>query len=396
MRMDKPIDNDSLSPRGSGDLDGHVDDWEELAVLYLDGALSYEAKRAVEAHLRACASCAARMETQRRVVGLLETVEYIDPPSDLFGRIQDGLLSPAGAPSASVRRRAQGRASWRRIRTWVPVTVAVAAVLIGVFAYGLTRERPGPFSSVVQGTSATTTTTRYSNAVKAGATAPTAHSTTTAAAMETSTTAAAATTTMAVTSSVTMTESSVPPTAIQDKALLIDALESTNGPAYLTVAGTAGAGPADNNSAPASTTSTGSAAQSGQSATAQLQLKALLITNMTTLEPLSTGLWLGGPTFAAFLRQSDASTLVDLLNSAGLTVSLEPTPPDNMTQIAAQILDRRPDLPVLGSGVSQQPGGNGNALTTSTLAPAGQSSGTQVTLPDESGAYVLIILVVAR
>jgi hypothetical protein len=193
-----------------------------------------------------------------------------------------------------------------------------------------------------------------------------------------------------------MTESSVPPTAIQDKALLIDALESTNGPAYLTLAGTAGSGPADNNSAPASTTSTGSTGQSDQSITAQLQQKAALITNMTTLEPLSTGLWLGGPTFAAFLRQSDASTLVDLLNSAGMTVALEPTPPDNMTEIAAQILDRRPDLPVLGSGVSQQPSGDGNALTTSTLAPAGQSSGTQVTLPDEGGAYVLIILVVTR
>ena len=394
--MDKPINNDSLPPKGSGNLDGHVDDWEDLAVQYLDGALSHEAKLAVEAHLSLCPSCAARMETQRRVVGLLETVEYIDPPSDLFGRIQDELLSPVRVPSSSVRGRAQGWTSWRRIRTWVPVTVAVAAVLIGVFAYGLTRERPGPFSSVVQGTGLTTTTARYSNDVKAGATAPTAHSTTTAAAMETSTTAAAATTTMAVTSSVTMTESSVPPTAVHDKALLIEALESTNGPAYLTVAGTAGSSPADNNSAPASTTSTGSAAQSGQSIAEQLQQKALLITSMTTLEPLSTGLWLGGPTFAAFLRQSDASTLVDLLNSAGMTVALEPTPPDNMTEIAAQILDRRPDLPVLGSEVSQQPSGNGNALTTSTLAPAGQSSGTQVALPDEGGAYVLIILVVTR
>ena len=75
-----------------------MDDWEELAVLYLDGALSYEAKLAVEEHLRVCPSCAARMETQRQVAGLLETVEYVDPPSDLFGRIQDELLSPAGAP----------------------------------------------------------------------------------------------------------------------------------------------------------------------------------------------------------------------------------------------------------------------------------------------------------
>ena len=38
--MDKPINNDSLPPKGSGNLDGHVDDWEELAVQYLDGALS--------------------------------------------------------------------------------------------------------------------------------------------------------------------------------------------------------------------------------------------------------------------------------------------------------------------------------------------------------------------
>jgi anti-sigma factor RsiW len=401
--MDTPGDKqENREPSGLSDLDGHVDDWAELAVDYVDGVLPQKTRLAVEEHIRTCSSCAARLQTQRRVADLLEAVEYVDPPSDLSDRIREQLLFPVKPLPVPGREPKPHPLSWgRRLRPWIPVTVAVAAVLIGVVAYGLIRNQPGYYSAeVAQSTTTSTARGAADSSGKGlgaapGATAaqgPTSAGVSTTAG--TPTTAAAAVTTVASASSVTMTESSVPPNAIRDKAMVVNTLKSTNGPAYLTLGGAAGSGPVNNNSAPSSTTSTSAGSPPDESATEQLDQKAALVTAMTTLQPLSSDLWLGGPTFAAFLRQKDAAPLVDLLNSMGMTVTLESEPPESMAQIATQILGLRPELPILASELTPQPAVNRNTFTTSTLAPADQSGGTPAALPDEGGPYVLIILVV--
>jgi hypothetical protein len=125
-----------------------------------------------------------------------------------------------------------------------------------------------------------------------------------------------------------------------------------------------------------------------------LEDKAALITGLTSLEPLPGALSLGGPTFAAFLRQKDAGALIDLLNSMGMSVTLKLTPPDGMGDTAAQILDRRPELPNLASELTPQPAVNRNTWTTSAPAPVVQSSGATTTLTDDREKYVLVVLVV--
>ncbi len=388
---------DNREPLGLGSLDGHVDDWAELAVDYLDGSLPSDARLAVEEHLKRCPSCAARLGTQREIADMLEAVDYVDPPSSLSDRIRQALLYPMKPLPMPGREPKPHSLSWsRRLRPWIPVTVCVAAVLIGVVTFGVIRNRPGYFS-VSQ--SVTTTTARGAVADKGVESAPsasTAFGSASTVAASATTTVAPARTTAASTSSVPLAGASKPATSapIQDKATLINTLKSSNGPYYLALGGAAGAGPVYNNSVPSTTTTSSNGAQSNQARAGQMAEKAALVTSMTTLEPLPSELWLGGPTFAAFLRQKDAAPLIDLLNSMGMSVTLESTAPADKADIVAQILASRPKLPILSAQAVPQPEVSDNTFTTSPLPPANQSGGTPPTLPDEGGAYVLVILVV--
>ncbi len=390
---------DNREPMGLGVVRGHMDDWAELAIDYLDGALPNDTRLAVEDHLRSCPSCAARLGTQREVADMLEAVDYVDPPSNLSDAIREALLYPVKPLPMPGREPKPHSLSWsQRLRPWIPVTVCVAAVLIGVVAFGVIRNRPGYFSASSVNV-ATTTTGRGAVADKSTEAAPsasTAFGATSTVAASATTTVASAHTTVASVSSVPMTGASTPTASapIQDKATLISTLKSTNGPAYLALGGAAGAGPVDNNSVAPTTTTSSDGSQPDQAAAGQLEDKATLITGMTTLEPLPSELWLGGPTFAAFLRQKDAAPLVDLLNSMGMSVTLELTAPGDKADIVSQILARRPELPILSSEAVPQPEVSGNTFTTSSLPPADQSGATPPTLPDQGGAYVLIILVV--
>ena len=380
-----------------GNLEGHVDDWSDIALDYIDGVLLPETSLAVEEHLKACPSCAGRLETQREVEDLLQEVEFVEPPSDLSDRIREGILFPTRPLPVLSGHAARRSLSWgRRLRPWIPVTVAVAAVLIGVVAIGLIRNQPGYFSTVA--TSTTTAATKFSAEDKgstpsaSGMGALGATSTTAAGSV---TSAGPTPTTVASASSVTMvTASTSARGSVHDKAAIVSTLQSTNGPAYLALSGAAGAGPVDNNAPPPPTTSTSTGTPSDQAASQQLEDKAALITGLTSLEPLPGALSLGGPTFAAFLRQKDAGALIDLLNSMGMSVTLKLTPPDGMGDTAAQILDRRPELPNLASELTPQPALNRNTWTTSAPAPVEQSSGATTTLTDDRENYVLVVLVV--
>jgi hypothetical protein len=145
-----------------------------------------------------------------------------------------------------------------------------------------------------------------------------------------------------------------------------------------------------------SSTTSSSGPQSGQDATEQSQEMAALVTQATELQTLPAELWLGGPTFAAFLRQADAASLIDLLNYSGLAVALDFAPPSGSQDIAARIVALRPDLPVLAANLASQASGTGHDFATSTLPPADQSGETGTILPDDAGGYILVILVVTH
>ena len=269
-----------------------------------------------------------------RTCSRLSTI--VDPPSGLSDRIRQALLYPMKPLPTPGRSRNRIRLMERRLRPWIPVTVCVAAVLIGVVAFGVIRNRPGYFS-VSQSVTTTTASGAVANkGVEGAPSASTAFGSASTVAASATTTVAPARTTAASTSSVPLAGASRPatPAPIQDKATLINTLKSSDGPYYLALGGVAGAGPVYNNSVPATTTTSSNGAQSNQARAGQMAEKAALVTSMTTLEPLPSELWLGGPTFAAFLRQKDAAPLIDLLNSMGMSVTLESTAPADKADIS--------------------------------------------------------------
>jgi anti-sigma factor RsiW len=68
------------------------EEWTDKLSEYLDDELPAEERRAVDAHLQACAACAAVLEDLRRVVARARTIEPRPPQGDLWpgiaGRIE--------------------------------------------------------------------------------------------------------------------------------------------------------------------------------------------------------------------------------------------------------------------------------------------------------------------
>ena len=125
------------------------------------------------------------------------------------------------------------------------------------------------------------------------------------------------------------------------------------------------------------------------------------IIGFTGLQPVDQSLWLGGPTFAAFLPREDAEELVDLVRSIGvslgLVVRLEGGPPATAKGTSERLLGHKKSFPVLAAHRALQPATWGYDFTTSTLAPAsGEQSGTADTTPDEAGTHVIVVIWIAR
>lgn len=55
---------------------GHLDEWDELAVVYLDGAADSTQTQAIEAHLVGCPTCAARVVYQREAASVLRSLPW--------------------------------------------------------------------------------------------------------------------------------------------------------------------------------------------------------------------------------------------------------------------------------------------------------------------------------
>jgi anti-sigma factor RsiW len=415
--------------------DQHIDEWMEVAVDYLDGRVDAATKAAVEEHLVACPKCAERLRSQQTAVHVLQDALLYDPPEDLEYRTLGELVfpSPGGKPVYEPSGPAElprGSRLARRLRPWVPVGVAVAALLMAVVGYGIVRsgadqavtgaDVAGTFSTEAKATDTPEARTDGLSAVP---------STTTAEGAATSVAETAPSTTAAVTA-VAMTA---------DRKKMIKELESAQAPTYVAFMAQEATVPSDSQAtqttgtpdttAPATgteTTSAGgtestvtetSAAGSGADTAPRLSLAvtpeqaAEVVSQMAEfsgLEPLDESLWLDGPTYAVYLPRIDAEELVDLVRSIGASIGLlvvmRDGPPGYAMKAVAKLMEHKKFFPILEAARAPQPATWGFSFTTSTLvdasgAPAG-GTGTgetsSTTLPDQSGDHVLLVIYVQR
>jgi anti-sigma factor RsiW len=372
--------------------DKHVNDWAELVVDYLDGRLDPKTTVEIDRHLRDCAECAARLHAQRGMMKLLQETSLEDPPADLERRVLDELPFPSQAFKPLVRPPVKGPSTWwyRRIRPWIPATVAVAALLMAIVGYGLIRSNTDLSTMTGEVAAPSTSADKVAGATTArgealGATTTTAGATTTVAAGETTTTSFS--TTMYA--------------ATEDREAMITNLEAAQAPAYFVFQGTSSGAPGDHQSSEPTITIAGQTADTEvANAVSPEQAQAVVsqIVASTGLVPLDSTLSFGGPTFAAYVSRDDAMRLVDLLQSIGasldLTVSQGMEPPETETQLAARLVERKIEFPVLLDNQALQSAAADRAFTTSTLVPASgpTDGGTELVPPDEAGTHVLIVI----
>lgn len=391
------------------DISGHVDDWEDLAVDYLDGTLDDTAKAAVEAHLESCSSCASRLGVQQTVSTALKHTALEEAPPELEDRVLGEIMFPS-KPAATVRAAAAERSRrqdmWRKkFRPWIPATVAVVALF--ALAIGIAVLRGGTATDL-----AATTTSAAAVAMNGRATEETAAAAiaTTAAPATTITVAAAGagegdpsatdggttagaqppsvgsagpTTTVATFGTQEMPTTSASP-AIQDKKQMIAELKAASAPVYFVF------------EQPVAKTSEG--ATSAEFASALTNQ----ITMLTGLQPVGGDLALGATTFAAYLPREDATALVELLESIGaslqLTVGLASEPVGARAGVsdhdyASALRAHAAQFPELDAQ-KKPPSVSVYTFTTSTLVEYRDSQpvAPDWVPPDQAGTHVLVVI----
>jgi hypothetical protein len=120
---------------------------------------------------------------------------------------------------------------------------------------------------------------------------------------------------------------------------------------------------------------------------------------LTELTPLPEDLWLGGPTFAAYLPRDDAGQLVDLVRSigasVGLVVGLITAPAAATSETRSRIVESKRDLCELIANRTAKPAVANWSFTTSTLLPLTDRQDDWLP-PDEAGTHVLLVIYVQR
>jgi anti-sigma factor RsiW len=441
--------------------DQHIEEWVELAVDYLDGRCDQDTKTAIERHLAGCPECATRLARQQQVVRLLAETLLVDPPEDLEYRTLGELVFPSPGAAPVFQPPAPAPQPWstrlfRRLRPWVPVGVAVVALLAAVIGYGVVRSSVDTLRPAAEDTRSLGAVTPESASEMSGqlAASPSTSVSDTSATLKTGAPGYTATVTAA---------------GITDRKKMIKGLENAQGPAYVvflaetavtageqTTAGTLPPSPANaqpsnpagaettissenaqgattaattgnnpvsettpsagatgSSTFPAGSTVPGSAVSGDQAVPAEQAVTAeqaaevvAQLAQFSGLQPLEESLWLDGPTYAAYLPRIDAEELVDLVRSigasVGLTVMLRNGPPEDASDVIARLMEARGRFPILEASRAPQPATWGFIFTTSTLgggtAPqdSGQESRTATTLPDEGGKHILLIIYIQR
>ncbi len=374
----------------------HIDEWVEAAVDYLDGRVDPETRAAIERHLAVCPDCTRRLTEQHRVTHLLQNAPLYPPPEDLEYRVLGEFVFPSPGTVPVFAESGRPGPSWSsrlfaRLRPWIPVSVAVVALLAAVIGYGVVRsglqgavpvaEDARTYSSASLETGAPEGSPDQGDVNQLAAPA-------TGLAPDTETTTrVGASTTATSTAPTTATATTVAGTT--ERKQMIKGLETAESPAYVVFLPEV-----------SDTDGEQTAVRAEQAAEVEGQLA-----QFSGLEPLDRELWLDGPTYAAYVPRIDCEELVDLVRSIGtslgLSVMLTFDPPELAGDRVARLLAAKARFPVLEASRAPQPATWGFNFTTSTLAPeAGGSEGggqaTTTTLPDEGGKHILLIIYIQQ
>jgi len=130
---------------------GHDRRSDEIAA-YLLGALEPGEAAELERHLAGCGECRRELEWLRPAVQLLpESVERVEPPRELRGRLMEQVYSEAEASVAPKRARGRGISGWslRPLAGLAALALIVAAV--AAYAIGNGGSGDGGTTTVVVG-----------------------------------------------------------------------------------------------------------------------------------------------------------------------------------------------------------------------------------------------------
>ncbi len=366
-------------------VSGHLDEWAELAVDYLDGSMDDSTKSAVKDHLETCPDCGRRLAAQRTTLALLAQAPLADAPAGLEAQVL--ALALRAAEPARLTRRAARRRTSRRPRTllspagpWLPAMAGGAAVLALVLALTVSRD-PGTLDETMSTAAAVLSSESgpAQTARDAGQDLPSATSPEVLAAGN----GAFVTTDSAGASASANARSSAPPQPtgayLQDRAAMVSSLSQASAPAYFFF-----------------DTVDGALATAEQADTVASELTAA-----TGLRTMDQELSSGVKAFAAYVPREDSAAMVDLLSSIcaslQLTACLSLEPGEEVTSWATSMLQDKYSLAELSASPSQPPAATNWLYTTSTSPPttSGTANAPKATLLDEAGTHVLVVIFMA-
>jgi hypothetical protein len=382
VRGDKT--NDSKMQSGQ-DLSGHLDDWAELAVDYVDGSLDESTAAAVQTHLDSCPDCASRLAAQKSASAFFAQTALVEAPAHLEAQVLAELargreLTPAARRLARKEARRR-RALLNPSGPWLPAMAAGAAVLALVLSLTLSRDSSGTADTL---TNMAATLSADASSAEALRDNTASVSTTGPAVLGNGTTPVSRDAASGVTAASSPKLLSLQPTGayMESTDELVTGIAQATGPAYCFFQ-----------------TETGSLM-----AAEQADAIALQFTSTTGLELIDQDLTSGVKTFAAFVPRADAAALVSLLRSIGnslrLTVCLSLQPGAEVTSWATAMLQDKYSLAELSASASaaRPPATSSWVYTTSTSPPTtatNLATAPKATPLDEAGTHVLVVIFMA-